>query len=81
MQGASKGQTESLEASSGYAKKESNLQSSPNMLQQSSGSTNLDRSMQVRATNERLAKLEAMYEELSNLEAKAAGATEASQIR
>lgn len=51
------------------------------MLQQSSGSTNLDRSMQVRATNDRLAKLEAMYEELSNLEAKAAGGTEASQIR
>lgn len=51
------------------------------MLQQSSGSTNLDRSMQVRATNERLAKLEAMYEELSHLEAKAAGGTEASQIR
>lgn len=72
-----------LEASSGYnAKKvESNLQSSPNPLNQSSGSTNLDRSQQVRATNERLAKLEAMYEELSNLEAKAAGGTEASQIR
>ena len=40
-------------------------------LQQSAASTALNRSTQMRVTNERLAKLEQMYEELSLLEAKA----------
>lgn len=40
-------------------------------LQQSSCSTAINRSVQMRATNERLAKLEQMYEQLSILEAKA----------
>lgn len=33
--------------------------------------TTMDRSMQLKITNERLAKLEKMYEELSMLEARA----------
>jgi hypothetical protein len=33
--------------------------------------TSIDRSMQLKITNERLAKLEKMYEELSILEARA----------
>ena len=48
------------------------LNSSPaSKLGESVTSTVMNRSVQMRATNDRLAKLEQMYEELSILEAKA----------
>ncbi len=40
-------------------------------LQQSSGGESLNRSVQMKVTHERMAKLEQMYEQLSQLEAHA----------